>query len=107
MKSAFAALRFPNYRLWFFGQMASLVGTWMQVTAQAYLVYDLTRSPAYLGYVGFASGVPAILGLFCGVVSDRMSRRLLLIITQTSMMLLAFLLGSCRPLFPTGSEAES
>ena len=40
----FAALAFPNYRLWFFGQMTSLFGTWMQSTAQGYLVYELTKS---------------------------------------------------------------
>jgi MFS family permease len=91
----FAALKYPNYRLWFYGQLASLVGTWMQSTAQGYLVYQLTNSPVYLGYVGFASGVPIwIFTLFGGVVSDRMSRRKLLIITQTSAMILAFILAA-------------
>jgi MFS family permease len=90
----FAALSFRPYRLWFLGQLASLTGTWMQATAQAYLVYQLTGSAAYLGYVGFASGAPAALGLFGGVVSDRMSRRTLLLITQTSMMLLAGILSA-------------
>src|SRR5438105_2389905 len=55
----FAALRYPNYRLWFLGQLVSLVGTWMQITAQSFLVYQLTHSTAYLGYVGFASGLPS------------------------------------------------
>ena len=50
----FAALQHPNYRLWFMGQLVSLVGTWMQTTAQGFLVFELTHSPAYLGYVGFA-----------------------------------------------------
>ncbi len=45
----FAALKYRNYRLWFMGQMVSVVGTWMQSTAQGYLVYQLTHSPAYLG----------------------------------------------------------
>ncbi|MGQ0571200.1 MAG: MFS transporter [Armatimonadota bacterium] len=90
----FAALRHPNYRLWFRGQMVSLFGTWMQTTAQGFLVYELTRSPAYLGYVGFAAGAPSwFLTLYGGVVADRVPRRTLLIITQTSMMLLAFLLA--------------
>jgi hypothetical protein len=53
----FPALAYPNYRLWFVGQMVSLFGTWMQTTAQGYLVYEITRSPAFLGYVGFASGI--------------------------------------------------
>ncbi|MCZ7553834.1 MAG: hypothetical protein M5U05_14825 [Anaerolineales bacterium] len=55
----FAALKYPNYRTWFLGQIVSLFGTWMQVTAQGFLIYELTRSPAYLGYVGFADGIPS------------------------------------------------
>jgi MFS family permease len=94
-KAAFASFSHRNYRLWFTGQAASLVGTWMQTTAQGFLVFQLTQSPAYLGYVGFAAGVP--MGLFTllgGVVSDRMPRRTLLLITQTTMMLLAFILAA-------------
>jgi len=91
----FAALRHRNYRLWFRGQMVSLFGTWMQTTAQGFLVYQLTRSPAYLGYVGFAAGVPSwLLTLYGGVVADRVSRRLLLLVTQTWMMILAFVLAA-------------
>ena len=56
-QQTFAALRHRNYRLWFTGQAFSLIGTWMQSTAQGFLVYQLTNSPAYLGYVGFASGI--------------------------------------------------
>ena len=55
---AFASFGHHNYRLWFIGQAASLVGTWMQFTAQGFLVFQLTHSPAFLGYVGFASGAP-------------------------------------------------
>jgi MFS family permease len=91
---AFAALRHRNYRLWFRGQMVSLFGTWMQTTAQGFLVYQLTRSPAYLGYVGFAAGIPSwLLTLYGGVVADRVSRRSLLLVTQASMMVLAFILA--------------
>ncbi len=91
----FAALQYRNYRLWFMGQLASLVGTWMQTTAQGFLIFQLTHSPAYLGYVGFASGIPTwLLMLYGGVVSDRMSRRNLLLITQTAMMILAFILAA-------------
>ncbi len=90
----FAALRHPNYRLWFTGQLTSLVGTWMQVTAQGYLVYELTHNSAFLGYVSFASGLPSILfALYGGVIADRISRRTLLIITQAAMMVLAFVLA--------------
>ena len=90
----FAALQYPNYRLWFLGQLVSLVGTWMQITAQSFLVFELTHSTAYLGYVGFANGLPSwLLMLYGGVIADRMSRRKLLIITQSTMMVLAFLLA--------------
>jgi MFS family permease len=94
MQRTFAALHSRNYRLWFTGQLVSLAGSWMQTTAQGYLVYELTKSPAFLGYVGFAAGLPAwVFTLYAGVVADRMSRRMLLLITQSSMMLLAFLLA--------------
>jgi MFS family permease len=95
IRQAFASFKYRNYRLWFNGQLASLVGTWMQTTAQGFLVFELTNSPAYLGYVGFAAGVPSwLFTLYGGVASDRMSRRKLLIITQTSMMILAFILAA-------------
>ncbi len=95
LTQTFAALRHPNYRLWFSGQLISLIGTWMQVTAQGYLVYDLTHNSAYLGYVSFASGLPSILfSLYGGVIADRIPRRILLIVTQTAMMLLAFILAA-------------
>jgi MFS family permease len=91
----FAALTYPNYRLWFFGQMTSLFGTWMQSTAQAYLVYQLTGSEAWLGYVGFASGAATwIFMLYGGVIADRIPRRTLLIVTQALSMLLAFVLSA-------------
>src|SRR5919108_5797607 len=89
LSQTFTALRYPNYRLWFFGQMISLFGTWMQTTAQGYLVFELTHSPAYLGYVGFAAGLPSwLFMLYGGVVADRVPRRTLLIITQSVMMVL-------------------
>jgi MFS family permease len=94
LSRTFSALRYPNYRLWFAGQLVSLVGTWMQTTAQGYLVYELTGSPAYLGYVGFALGAPSwLLSLYAGVVADRVPRRNLLVMTQSFMMLLAFTLA--------------
>jgi MFS family permease len=91
----FAAVRHRNYRLWLIGQLVSLLGSWMQVTAQGFLVFQLTHSSAYLGYVGFAGGAPTwLFTLYGGVVADRISRRSLMIITQTSMMILAFLLAA-------------
>ncbi|MFN8484814.1 MAG: MFS transporter [Anaerolineae bacterium] len=92
MGRTFEALQYPNYRLWFMGQLVSLVGTWMQTTAQGFLVFQLTHSTAYLGYVGFAAGIPSwVFMLYGGVIADRMSRRRLLMVTQSVMMILAFL----------------
>lgn len=94
LQRTFASLHSPNYRLWFIGQLVSLVGTWMQSTAQGYLAFELTKSPAFLGYVGFATGLPSwLFTLYGGVIADRMSRRTLMIITQSAMMALAFLLA--------------
>jgi len=93
MEKTFSSLKHKNYRLWFLGQIVSLMGTWVQMTAQGFLIYELTHSMAYLGYIGLASGLPSmVFMLHGGVLADRFSRRNLLIITQTSMMLLAFVL---------------
>ena len=94
VSSTFAAFRYRNYRLWFFGQLISMIGTWMQSTAQGYLVYTLTGSAAYLGYVGFISGLPSwMFMIYGGLVADRAPRRMLLIITKSAMMILAFILA--------------
>ncbi|MBI1802194.1 MAG: MFS transporter [Chloroflexi bacterium] len=91
----FAALQHRNYRLYFFGQLVSLVGTWMQMVAQGWLVYQLTNSPLYLGLVSFAASIPVwALSLGAGVVIDRVPRRYVLIATQTVAMLLAFVLAA-------------
>ena len=93
-QGTFASLRHRNFRLWLIGQLVSLVGTWMQSTAQGYLIFELTRSSAYLGYVGFAAGIPSwLFTLYGGLIADRMSRRNLLVITQAAMMALAFALA--------------
>jgi MFS family permease len=89
------ALRKRNYRLFFGGQLVSLVGTWMQAIAQSWLVYRLTKSELLLGLVGFSSQFPVFLfGPLGGVVADRVHRRRVLIFTQTSAMLLAFVLSA-------------
>jgi len=94
-QETFAALKYYNYRLWFVGQIVSLVGTWMQSTAQGYLIYQITGSASYLGLVGFAGGAPSLLfTLFGGVIADRLPRRKLLVMTQTYMMILAFSLAA-------------
>ncbi len=95
IRQTFAALKYSNYRLWFWGQMISLVGSWMQTTAQAFFIFELTHSPAFLGYVGFATGIPAwLFSLYGGVVADRISRRKILVYTQIGMMFLAFILAA-------------
>jgi MFS family permease len=93
-RETFASLKYPNYRLWFIGQLVSLVGTSTQATAQGFLIYQLTKSPAYLGYVSFAFGIPTwIFTLYAGAIADRVPRRTLMVITQTSMLILAFILA--------------
>ena len=90
------ALRWRNYRLYFFGQGLSLIGTWMTYVATGWLVYRLSHSAILLGVVGFAGQIPAfLLSPFAGVLVDRWNRHRLLLITQVLAMLqslaLAFL----------------
>lgn len=90
---ALPALRSRNYRLFFAGQMVSLVGTWMQQIAMTWLVYRLTGSAAMLGLVGFSGQIPILLfSTFAGVWNDRLDRRRLLLITQALSMVQALLL---------------
>ncbi len=93
--STFAALRHRNFQLYFGGQLVSNAGTWMQVIAQAWLVYQLSHSDLTLGIVAFASALPTLLvSPWGGVIVDRVPKRELLIITQSSAMILAFILGA-------------
>lgn len=90
----FRALRHRNFRLFFFGQLVSLTGTWMQTVAQGWLVYRLSRSPWLLGVVGFAGMFPGfLLGPLGGVVADRFSRHRTVTLTQTLAMVQAFVLA--------------
>ena len=92
---ALRALRSRNYRLFVAGQLVSLIGTWMQMVAQSWLIYRLTRSAALLGVVGFAGQIPVfILAPLGGVIADRMNRHRVLIATQSTMMALAFALAA-------------
>jgi MFS family permease len=87
-------MRHRNFRLFFFGQLISVIGSWMQSTAQQWLVYRLTGSQLSLGLVTFASFIPVLLlSLFMGVVVDRVSRRRLLLLTQSWFLLLALALA--------------
>jgi MFS family permease len=90
----FSALSFRDFRLFWFGQLVSLSGTWMQSVAQGWLVYSLTKSPFYLGLVAAASAFPILLfTLLGGVIADRFPKRNLLLITQGLSIIPAILLG--------------
>jgi len=91
----FRALRHRNFQLFIAGQLVSLIGTWMQTTAQLWLVYRLTGSAALLGLFGFANQIPMlVLASVGGYVGDRYSKHRGVITTQTVSMLLAFLLAA-------------
>ncbi|HEV2298490.1 MAG TPA: MFS transporter [Candidatus Acidoferrales bacterium] len=88
------ALRHRNFQLFFSGQLISLIGTWMQTIAQAWLVYRLTQSSWLLGLVGFLGQIPIfLLAPVGGTVADRWNRQRVVIGTQTSSMILAFILA--------------
>lgn len=89
------ALRHRNFRLFFGGQLISLIGTWMQQVAQSWLIYRLTNSALLLGLVGFAGQIPIFLiAPIGGHVADRVDRRRIIIVTQTAAMILAFTLAA-------------
>ena len=101
----FPAFHSRNFRLFFAGQLVSLIGTWMQHIAMTWLAYRLTNSTAMLGLVGFASQVPILLfGIPAGVWNDRLDRRRLLMTTQFLSMLQAitlFALTATETITPT------
>jgi len=91
----FRALQHRNFQLFFGGQLISLIGTWMQSTAQLWLVYKMTNSPALLGIFGFSSQIPIFfLASVGGYFGDRFNRHHGVIWTQISALLLAFLLAA-------------
>src|SRR5579863_1604985 len=80
--SLLRVFRHRNYRLFFAGQLTSLMGTWMQSVAQGWLVYTMTHSPLLLGLTSFCAQVPVFfVAPFGGTISDRVDRRRLLIVT--------------------------
>ena len=89
------ALRYRNYRLFFGGQIISLIGTWMTTAATSWLVYRLTGSALLLGIVGFAGQIPSLIFLpLAGMLVDRYDKHRLLVITQTLSMLQSFALAA-------------
>lgn len=94
-RQTFAALRHRNFRLFFAGQLVSLIGTWMQNTAQGWLVYDLTRSKFLLGSVAAVGSAPMLLfSMWGGSIADRHPKRTVVLFTQTAMMTLAFVFAA-------------
>jgi MFS family permease len=88
------AFRSRNYRLFYAGQIVSLIGTWMSSIAMSWLVYRLTQSPLLLGAIGFASQFPtSLLSPWAGVHVDRINRHKVLVATQTVSMLQSFALA--------------
>ena len=93
--STFAALRHRNYRLFWTGMVVSLVGMWVQSTAQSFLVWELTRSPLATSLTTLFFSLPStVLALFGGVVADRVDRRRLLLVTQAIFMLQSAVLAA-------------
>ncbi|HTU98209.1 MAG TPA: MFS transporter [Solirubrobacteraceae bacterium] len=90
----FAALAVPNYRRYYSGQSISLIGTWMQMTAQSWLVYTLTHSGTMLGVIIALQTLPVlVLGPYGGVVADRVDKRRLMIALQSAMGVQALIMG--------------
>ena len=91
----FRAFQYRNYRLFFFGQSVSLIGTWTQQVALSWLVYRLTGSTLLLGVVAFSNQIPTLfLGPFAGIVADRFNRKQLLLWTQGLSMVQALVLAA-------------
>lgn len=94
-RGTFASLSVPNYRLYISGQALSLVGTWMQATAQAWLVLTLSNSASILGVIVALQALPVLIaGPYAGVIADRVDRRKLMIILQSVMGVLAAVLAA-------------
>ena len=88
------AFAYPNYRLFFGGQIVSLIGSWISMTATSWLVYRLTGSAMALGVVGFAGQFPGfVMGPFAGAFLDRWDRHRVLVVTQTLSMVQSFALA--------------
>ena len=94
-RHTFRALRHRNYRLFFWGQLVSLVGTWMQQTAMSWFVYQITNSKLLLGVVAAMGSAPMMLSsVWGGSLADRHPKRSILLATQTAQMVCAFILAA-------------
>ncbi|HXU79667.1 MAG TPA: MFS transporter [Methylomirabilota bacterium] len=91
----FSALQHRNFQLFFAGQLVSLIGTWMQNTAQGWLVYQLTNSKMLLGVVAAVGSAPMMLfSIWGGSVADRHPKRTIVVLTQCALMVLAFIFAA-------------
>ena len=89
------ALRHRDFRLFWTGNFLSNIGTWMQNIAQGWLVLQLTNSAFWLGVVGFAASFPILLfALIGGVIADHVNKRKMLMVTQSAMMIFAFIMAA-------------
>jgi MFS family permease len=94
-RHTFRALRHRNYRLFFWGQLVSLIGTWMQQTAMSWFVYEITGSKLLLGAVAAIGSAPMMLfSIWGGALADLYPKRSILVITQSAQMICAFLLAA-------------
>src|SRR5881396_1222751 len=94
-RHTFRALRHRNYRLFFWGQLVSLIGTWMQQTAMMWFVYDRTNSKLLLGLVSAVGSAPMVFSsVWGGSLADLYPKRSILVLTQSAQMLCAFLLAA-------------
>ena len=95
LAARFSALRHRNFRLYWSGQLVSLIGTWMQSVAQGWLMHRLTHSAFWLGLLGFIQFLPVmLLSLWAGAVIDRMDKRRLLYLTQGAALVQAAVLAT-------------
>src|SRR5574337_1854789 len=93
--SGLRALNHRDFRLFFTGQLISLVGTWMQSVGQSWLVLELTNSPFKLGLIGTLQFGPMLCFSFlAGAIADRVPKRRVVIGTQTALMFQAFILSA-------------
>ncbi len=94
-RHTFRALRHRNYRLFFWGQLVSLIGTWMQQTAMSWFVYEITNSKFLLGVVSAVGSAPMVLSsVWGGTLADLHPKRSILVATQSAQLVCAFLLAT-------------
>lgn len=93
VNNPFVSLKYPNFRYFWFGMCVSTIGTWMQNIAQPWLAYSLTNSPLLLSLVGTLQFLPVMLfSLFAGVYVDRFSKKKVLIVTQSALLMITMIL---------------